>query len=85
MHTYLPKNYNSPKHGRISADNVDKKLFKNWVPFTNSISKINNTEIDNSKRIDAVMPMKLTEYSEMYSKTYRSLWKYYRDEPVLNK
>ena len=32
-------------------------LFKNCVPFTDCISEINNTQIDNAKDIDVVMPM----------------------------
>ena len=45
-------------------------IFKNCVPFTNCISKINNTDIDNAKYIDIVMPMyNLIEYSHNYSKT----------------
>ena len=34
-----------------------KVVFKNCVPFTNCISEINNTQRDNSKNIDVVMPM----------------------------
>ena len=41
-----------------------------------------NTEIDNAKDIDIVMPMKnLIEYSDNYLKTSRSLWQCYKDEP----
>ena len=41
-----------------AADNTNKKeLFKNFAPFTNCISEINNTQIDNAKYIDIVMPM----------------------------
>ena len=32
-------------------------IFKNCVPFTDCISKINNTQIDNAKYTDVVMPM----------------------------
>ena len=40
-------------------------IFKNWAPFTKSISRINNTDIDNAKDIDIVMPMyNLIEYSD---------------------
>ena len=40
------------------ADERDKGVtFKNCVPFTKCISRINNTEIDNAKDIDIVMPM----------------------------
>ena len=56
--------------------NRDKKvIFKNCAPFTNCISKINNTQIDNAEYIDIVMPMyNLIEYSDNYSKTSGSLW-----------
>ena len=40
------------------ANNTNKKaIFKNCAPFTDCISKINNTQIDNPKDIDIVMPM----------------------------
>ena len=55
--------------------------FKNCTSFTNCISDINNTQIDNPKDIDIVMSMyNLIEYSDNYAKTYGSLWQYYRDE-----
>ena len=53
-----------------AKNNINKKIFKNYTPFTNCISKINNTEIDNAKDIDIVMSMyNLIEYSDNYSKT----------------
>ena len=59
-------------------------VFKNCAPFTNCISKINNTQIDNAKDIDVVMPMyNLIEYGHNYSKTSGSLSQYYRDGPAL--
>ena len=49
-------------------------IFKNCVPFTKCISRINNTDIDNAQGIDIVMSMyDLTEYSNNYSKTSGSL------------
>ena len=65
------------------ADERDKGVtFKNCAPFTKCINRINNTEIDNAKDIDIVMPMyNLIEYSDNYSKTFGSLWKYYKDDP----
>ena len=61
-----------------------KVVFKNCAPFTDCVSKINNTQIDNAKHIDVIMPMYyLIEYSDTYSKTSGSLWQYYRDEPAL--
>ena len=61
-----------------AANNTNKKvIFKNCAPFTNCISKINNTQIDNAEYIDIVMPMyNLIEYSNNYSKTSGSLWQY---------
>ena len=56
--------------------------FKNCAPFTNCISEINNTQVDNAKYIDIVMPMyNLIEYSDNYAKTTGSLWQYFRDDP----
>ena len=65
------------------ADERDKGgTFKNCAPFTKCISRINNTGIDNAKDIDIVMPMyNLIEYSDNYSKTFGSLWQYYKDDP----
>ena len=59
--------------------------FKNCAPFTKCINRINNTEIDNAKYIDIVMPMyNLIEYNDNYSKTSGSLWKCYKDDPSDN-
>ena len=68
------------------ADERDKGVaFKNCPPFTNCISEINNTQIDNAKDIDIVMPIyNLIEYSDNYAKTSGCLWQYYRDEPNEN-
>ena len=69
-----------------AVNNTNKKvIFKNCAPFTNCISKINNTQTDNAEYIDIVMPMyNLIEYSDNYSKTSGSLWKYYKDIPAVN-
>ena len=69
-----------------AANNTNKKvIFKNCAPFTNCISKINNTQIDNAKDIDIVIPMyNLIEYSHNYAKTTGSLWQYCKDIPALN-
>ena len=65
------------------ADERDKGVaFKNCTPFTNCISEINNTQVDNAKDIDIVMSMyNLIEYSDNYAKKTGSLWQYFRDEP----
>ena len=82
--------------GTISVNNTDaqgaavnntnkKVIFKDCAPFTNCISEINNTQIDNAKDIDIVMPMyNLIEYSDNYAKTTGSLWQYCKDIPVRN-
>ena len=68
------------------ANNTNKKvIFKNCAPFTYCISEINNTQIDNAKDIDIVMPMyNLIEYSDNYAKIAGSLWQYCKDIPALN-
>ena len=41
-----------------AVNNTNKKvIFKNCAPFTNCISEVNNSQIDNAKDIDIVMPM----------------------------
>ena len=64
-------------------DERDKgKAFKNCAPFINCISEINNTQVDNAKDIDIVMPMyNLIENRDNYAKTSGSLWQYFRNEP----
>ena len=65
-------------------DSVKEKgvAFKNCAPFSNCITEINNTQVDNAKDIDIVMPMcNLIEYSNNYAKTSESVWQYYRDVP----
>ena len=61
-----------------TTNNTNKKvIFNNCAPFTNCISKITNTQIDNAKYIDIVITMyKLIEYSDNYSKTSGSLSQY---------
>ena len=69
-----------------AANNTNKKVMvKNCPPFTNCISEINNTQVDNAKDIDIVMPMyNLIEYSNNYSGTSGSLWQYCKFIPAVN-
>ena len=63
---------------------IKKVIFKHCAPFTNCISKINNTLIDNAEYIDIVMLMyNLIEYSDNYSKTSGSLWQYCKEIPAV--
>ena len=57
------------------ANNINKKvILKNCGPYTNCVTKINNTQVDNAKEFDIVMPLcKLIKYSDNYSKTSGSL------------
>ena len=68
------------------ANNTGKKaLFENCAPFTDCISKINNTQVGNAKDIDIVISMyNLIEYSDNYSKISGSSWQYCKDIPAVN-
>ena len=65
------------------ADERDKSAsFRNCAPFTYCISEINNTQVENAKGIDIVMPMyNLIEHSDNCARTSGGLWKYFRDKP----
>ena len=81
-----------------SANNATKKvIFKNWAPFTNCISKTNNTQMDNTEYIDIIMPKYnlslikfinlkpiTIEYSDNYSKISGSLWQYCKEISAVN-
>ena len=74
----------APPSATEPSNNDKEIVFKSCAPFTDYISEITNTRIDNAKYTDVVMPMyNLIEYSDNYSKKLGSLWQYYRDEPVL--
>ena len=78
---------NSTAGTGADANNTNKKLiFKNCAPFTDFIGKINNTQVDNAKDNDIVMPMyNLIEDSDNFSETSGSLWQYCKDTPAVNK
>ena len=60
-------------------------ILKNCVRFTNCISEISNTQIDNAEDIDIVMPVyNLIECSGIYSKTFWNLWQYCKGIPSVN-
>ena len=81
---HMPVNNNAA--AGATTNNIGAKLiFKNCAPFSNCISKINNTQIDNAKYINIVMPMyNLIEYRDNYSKTSGSLWQYCKETPAVN-
>ena len=50
-------------------------MLKNYAPFTDCTSEINNKKVDNAQEIDITMPMySLTEYSDNCSKTSGGSW-----------
>ena len=54
-----------------AVNNTNKKvIFENYAPFTDYITEINDTQIDDGHKINVVMCMyNLIEYSDAYSKT----------------
>ena len=63
--------------GTISVVNTAdaEVIFKNCALFTDWISEISNTQIDNARDIDVVRAIyNLIEKSDNYSKTSGSLW-----------
>ena len=50
--------------------------------FTESISQINSTQVDNAKDLDVVMSMhNLAEYSDNYAQTSGNFWQYHKNDP----
>ena len=76
---------NTATDGAAAFNTVKKVIFKNYASFTNCISEINHTEVDNAKDIDIVMPKhNFIEYSDNYPKTSGSLWQHCKDIPAVN-
>ena len=78
--------YIRPK-GKVTVNNQQLQVLIQimQIPYTNCISQINNTQIDNAKDTDIVMSMyNLIEYSDNYSKTSGSVWQYCKDIPAVN-
>ena len=62
-----------------NAKRLDKRnkrvIFKNYAPLTECINEINNSQIDDAKDLDVVIPMyNFVEYSDNYSRTSGVLW-----------
>ena len=69
----------------VVVNNTNKKvIYKNCAPFTNVITKVNNSQI-NAYYNNIVMPMyNIKDYSDAHSKSSGSLWQYWREEPALD-
>ena len=70
------------------AERVDTRsksvIFKNCAAFTDCISEITNTQIDNTEYIDVLIPMyNSIKYGDNYLKISRGLWQYYKDDPKI--
>ena len=76
---------NTTAAGAAANSRNTKLILKSCALFTNCMSKINNTQIDNAEYIDIVMPMyNLIEYSDNYSKRSGSLWQYCKETPAVD-
>ena len=76
---------NTAAAGADANNTNEKVIFKNCAPFTNCISEINNTQVDNANDLDIVMARyNLIEYSDNYSKTSGSLWQYCKYIPAVD-
>ena len=74
IHISLLKKIYTATEGAAATNTNKKVIIKNFAPFTNSVSKTNNSQTDDAKYIDIVMPIyNLIEYSDNYSKTSGSL------------
>ena len=71
--------------GADGNDGNDIVIFKNDAPFTDCMSEMNITQVDNAKDISVVMSMyNLAEYNNSYSKTLGRLWQYCKGKAALN-
>ena len=63
-----------------NANNTNKKvIFKNCSVFTDCLTEVNNTQVDNAKFLDIVMNMyNLIECSDNYSNIWKSVAILYR-------
>ena len=65
---------------RDTYRNNKQAIFKNYAPFTDCIPQINNTQVDNARDLDVVMPLyNLIEYSDNYSKISGGLYQFCRE------
>ena len=70
---------------RQADERNEEIIFKNCAPFTDCVSEIDNTQVNDAKDLDVVVPMyNFIEYSDNYSKTSGSLSQYHRDKPALD-
>ena len=67
----------------MARDIATPVAFKNCVPFTNCITKIDVTKIDDAEDLDLVIPIhNLLEYKPNVFDTRWSLWFYSQDQAI---
>ena len=85
LHNLLQKLLNSSKKSNSKEETCDLIWNKISDKITDFISEINNTQVDNVKNIDVVMPMyNSIAWIDIYLGTSGNLWQHYRDKPALN-
>ena len=69
-----------------APNNANKMvIFKNCVPLTNFMGRINNAQVAEASDINVLMPMyNLVEYNDIQSKTSAILWQFHKDVPAAN-
>ena len=69
----------------VAADDITDDVCKDCAPFSTCKIEIKDVFIDEANHIYIAMPIyNLIEYSDNYSDTSRSLWRFKRDEVSLN-
>ena len=70
---------------KINVENDANVAFKNCAPFSTCKAEINDVCIDEANNIYIPMPMyNLIKYSDNYSDTSETLWRFERDEVTAN-
>ena len=67
-------------NARETDERNKRVIFKDFAPFTDWITEINNNQIDHEKYL-VMQIYNLNRYSDNYSKLSERLWHYYRDKP----
>ena len=75
----------------VAVNNTNKKvIYKNYAPFTDCITEVDNTQVDDAQKIDIVMPIYIVMPIIFIVMLIRRIsiniivCQYYRDGPALN-
>ena len=62
-----------------------KVVFKNCVPLIRCVTHINDEHVETAEKFDIIMPMySFIEYSDNYVDSFRSFYRFKRDESPVN-